>query len=413
MTTMMMPNSQELMLPEQKVLDAKLSKTKAMLMTNKGGAFLGSLLCSHDIYFSYRNDTAWCNGTELGFNPYFFMKLGPKQRVTLLAHELWHTAFDHMDRLDGRDPYTWNCAADYVINLMLFKMGFDFTGMHPLLDAKYDGMSTEEVYNLLINDEDFHPPAEFMADICPEDGQTGDEGDDRGNGPGDTSGSKMGSDIVPAKSGTGIEIKKSIARAVQVSKMSREAGVIPGEIVLVLENFLSPVLPWEVLLERYFTELSDDDYSWSRPSRRYENEYLPSMTGSNGLEHLIYYQDISGSVSDQNILRFNSEVKYIHETYAPKKLTLITFDTEIQDVYEFADDDAFEKIVVHGRGGTCLECVRDHMKLHKPTAAIVFSDLECPPIEVDVQVPVLWVIVGNKSAVTHFGRTIHMEDERE
>jgi predicted metal-dependent peptidase len=401
MTTTMMANQQEIRLPEKSVLDLKLAKTKAMLLTHKGAGFLGSLLCSHDIHFSYVNNTAWCNGTQIGMNPYFYMKLAPGPRVTLLAHELWHTGFDHMSRLDGRDLEIYNCAADFIINNMLDDHGFDFTNMHPLLDHQYDNMTTEQVYDLLIDDADFQPPSSYVPDIC------------SGEGPADEQGeipaSALGSDIMAPLEGKSTDIKKSIARAVQVSKMSNEAGIIPGEIVLVLENFLSPALPWEVLLERYFTELSDDDYSWSRPSRRYENEYLPSMTGSNGLDHLIYYLDVSGSVSDEEILRFNSEVKHIHETYAPKRLTLVTFDTKLQDIYEFTEEDAFEKIVVHGRGGTDLECVRQHIKENKPTAAVVFSDLYCYPIEEDPGVPVLWIILDNKSAVTHFGRRIHME----
>lgn len=203
----------------------------------------------------------------------------------------------------------------------------------------------------------------------------------------------------------------TIVRAVQAAKMSKEFGNLPGELTLMVDEFLSPILPWEVLLQRYFTELSKDDYSWKRPSRRYDDEYLPSLLGENGLEHLIYYMDVSGSVTDEDLKRFISEVKYIHSNLAPKKLTVVTFDDEIQDVYEFADDDDFDRIEMHGRGGTSLREVFEHIEKHKPTAAVIFSDLYCSIMEKDPKVPVLWVVVGNPKAVTRFGQMIHIQNE--
>jgi predicted metal-dependent peptidase len=130
--------------------------------------------------------------------------------------------------------------------------------------------------------------------------------------------------------------------------------------------------------------------------------------GENGLEHLIYYLDVSGSVSDAVILRFNSEVRHIHQELRPKRLTLVTFDTRIQDIYEFSLDDPFEEITVTGRGGTSLAPVYEHIKDHQPTAAVIFSDLYCTPMQESPGAPVLWVIIGNPGAQTHFGKNIHM-----
>ena len=210
---------------------------------------------------------------------------------------------------------------------------------------------------------------------------------------------------------TNDEAISKIVKAAQASRMAREAGVVPGETELIIDEFLNPILPWEVLLARYFTELSKDDYSWKRPSRRYQDDYLPSLDGDNGLDHLIYYLDISGSVSDADILRFNSEVKHIHETFAPKRLTLVTFDTRLQDFYEFTDDMPFDKIVVHGRGGTSLVEVEEHIRKHRPSAAVIFSDLGCNPMQKDPGAPILWVVVGAPQASVPFGQMIHIKNE--
>lgn len=387
----------------QAQLDKWLDQAKGRLFTMKGAGFLGSLLCNHRIIWDENCPTGWCDGSTIGLSPRFFTYLNRDTRVTLLVHELWHTGYDHMTRLAGRDPRIWNMAADYVINNDMVRNGFSFEGMNGLIDPAYDNMTTEEVYHKLI-EEGVKPPPCAPGPGDPGDGKAGEGGTgNQGNIP-DLSGDLR----EPTEEGAK-EIMSKIVQAAQASRMSKEAGVIPGETELHIDEFLNPVLPWDTLLHKYMNELSNDDYSWKRPSRRYEDEYLPSLQGENGLEHLIYYLDISGSVSDEEIKRFNSEVKFIHESLAPKRLTLVTFDTKIQDVYEFEEDDVFEKIVVHGRGGTSLDCVQKHIVKHMPTAAVVFSDLFCYPMTPDPRVPVLWIIVDNKKAKTNFGTNIHME----
>lgn len=397
--------------PSDTELDQLLARTKGRLFFMKGAGYLGSLLCDHSFVWDDTVPTAWCNGTTIGWNRKFFYWLTPDERVTVLAHELWHTGFDHMHRFSDMGPSEcpdlFNKAADFVINLMLETFGYVFgaklMSLEPCLDPQYAGMTTEQIYHLLPK-----PPKQ------PNPNAPGDPGkgapDDQGNSS-STSPGLSGDLRVPAE---GQDRQKQIGKLVkarQASQMSKEAGVIPGEIEQTIDKFLNPILPWEVLLNRFFTDLSNDDFSWRRPSRRYEDDYLPSLMGENGLEHLIYYLDISGSVSDADVLRFNSEVKHIHQNLKPKKLTLITFDTELQDEYEFTDEDGFESLTIHGRGGTCLEPVRKHIKKTRPTAAVIFSDLYVRPMSEDPKVPILWVIVDNQNAKPAFGQAIHIDNE--
>lgn len=389
----------------QHQLDQLMSKTKGRLFFKRGAGYLGSLLCDHQIVWDETCATAWCNGAKIGWNPKFFTWLTPDERVTILAHELWHTGYLHMDRIgDHRCPDYWNIAADHVINIRLQEDGYvwgdKLQSLGCYMDPQYRNMSTEQVYDAL-------SPPPMGKPMNP--GQ-----DTPGQGkPGN--GSPMLGDIKkpdPADgSNTRDRLISKVIKARQASRMSKEAGVVPGETELIIEEFLNPILPWEVLLARWFTELSADDYSWARPSRRYEDEYLPSLHGDNGLEHLIYYLDISASVSDADVLRFNSEVKHIHQTYGPKRLTLVTFDTQIRDVYDFADDDAFDGITVHGRGGTSLHEVEEHIAKHKPSAAVVFTDLCCSPMKDNPGTPLLWVVVGNRNAKVPFGKMVHIPCE--
>jgi predicted metal-dependent peptidase len=384
-------------------LDQLLAKTKGRLFFKKGAGFLGSLLCDHEFVWDDTCQTAWCNGSQIGWNPKFFTWLTPEERVTILAHELWHTGYLHMARIGVmRCPDYWNIAADHVINLRLqadgYTWGEKLQSLGAYMDPQYANMSTEQVYDL-IAPKDGKPMPQPNGSPGPNQGDQG-------------AGLPMDGDVrVPAEGLSQDKLIGKVVKAAQASRMSKEAGVIPGETELIIDEFLNPILPWEVLLQRYFTELSKDDYSWKRPSRRYEDEYLPSMDGDNGLEHIMYFLDISGSVADEDILRFNSEVKYIHDALAPKKLTLVTFDTKLQDFYEFADDEAFEKVVVTGRGGTDLAEVQELIKKQRPTAAVIFSDLYCDPMTENPGSPILWVVVDHKKAQVPFGEMIHIQSE--
>jgi predicted metal-dependent peptidase len=401
--------------PPEDVLNTMLSRTKGAIFTGgpeKGAGFLGSLMCDHKYVWDNTCMTAWSDGKVIGWNPRFYLWLTPAERVTVLAHELWHTAYDHMGRVYDRCPDVWNKAADFVINLALKDMGYVFgenlMSLGPCLDEQYRDMHTEQVYDLLPKPPGSPPP-------CP----TPPDPDGSGQAPGQDKPQQgqddpLGGDIrVPGDQSPAAKAEQmgKIIKARQAAKMSDKPGLIPGEIELVLEEYLSPILPWEVLLQRFFTELSNDDYSWKRPSRRYDEEYLPSLLSDNGLEHLIYYWDISGSITDAIILRCHSELKYIHDMLAPKKLTIVTFDTKIQDVYEFTDDMPYDKITVHGRGGTCLIEVQEHIKKHRPSAAVIFSDMFVKPMKQDPGSPILWIVIGNKKAKVPFGRMVHIPRE--
>lgn len=390
-------------LPDQATLDRMLDRTKGQLFFMKGSGLLGSLLCDHQFVWDPKCGTAWCNGSTIGWNPQFFVWLTPEERVMVLAHELWHTAFSHMSRLGTvRCPDIWNQAADFVINIMLHDAGYVFgpkiMSIDPCLDPQYRGMTTEQVYNLLPKN-----PGQPMPQQGPGVPGPGDPSD---------SGHPLAGDLkAPASADEEAKIISKVVKAIQAAQQSREAGNIPGEIMLTVDQFLNPILPWEVLLARFFTELSNDDYSWKRPSRRYDHEYLPYLQGENGLEHLIYYLDVSRSITNAYIVRFNTEVKFIHDDLKPKLLTLVTFDTKIQDEYVFTDDMPFENIVVHGRGGTCLKPVKAHIEKHKPTAAVIFSDLYVHPMNKDPGTPLLWVCVDNPQAQVPFGKLIHIPKE--
>lgn len=366
-------------------LTRELDKAKSQVFLGKNAAFLGSLMCGLNFIWSRDIPTAATDAIRFWWNPDFFMRIPVPSRHFVLMHELWHVARLHILRLGDRSPEDWNFACDYLINNGLDDEKYTYEGITPLLDHQYDGMAEEDIYDLIQKSGQRPPPG--MGAF----------------GPG-------GPDLVPLTKEEKHMAVNNVVAAVHQAKIAGEAGNLPGDIELIINKFLAPVIPWEVTLMRFFTDMLDDSYTWARPNRRYTDIYLPSTFTDDGrLECLHYYLDVSGSVSDADVLRFNSEVRYVKETLNPAKLVLVLFDTRIQKEYVFLEEDRFDQVVIVGRGGTRLNCVRQHINDTKPTAAIIFSDLICPPMEpLEHNIPVIWVAVGNRRATVPFGELIHI-----
>jgi predicted metal-dependent peptidase len=373
-------------------LQRELDRVKSKVFLGKNAAFLGSLLCSLNFIWDESTETAATNGLSFWWNPNWFLELPPATRETVLLHELWHPGRLHMIRRGNRDPEIWNYACDIRINNDLENEGHSFVGAEDCWkDQSFGNMVEEDIYDFLIQNQKPPPP----------------------NG-GSWGAKDKGGDITLLDQKQIVSAVNNVVRAIQQAKMAGDAGAIPGGIETIIEKFLAPIVPWEQHLNQFFTDLCDEDYSWKRPNRRHigDDLYLPSRIRDDGkLEHLAYYLDVSGSVSNADVLRFNSEVKYIKEFFNPEKLTLVLFDTRITATYEFSPEDTFEKIVVVGRGGTSLVPVREHIQEHKPTAAVIFSDLQCPQMQpLDFQIPVLWVAIRAAGKTVPFGKLIHIRN---
>lgn len=368
-------------------LQRDLDKCKSEIFTGTASAFFGSLLCNHNIIWSERNETAWTNGLTIGWNPEWFKSLSHKSRVTVLLHELNHTARLHIIRGKNYNSEIWNMACDFRVNNDLLKDNYSFSGLESCLKNKQFDipkyLSEEDIYDILIK----NPPSQNYTMSC--DMQDGD------NDP------TSSADVVNA-----------VIQSVQQAKMCQQAGSIPGNIVEIADKFLNPIIPWQRLLKQYLTDVMETDYKWNRPNKRYHDVYLPSLQDSEGrLEHLIYFLDVSGSVTEKELIRFNSEVKYIFEELQPQKLSLIQFDHMIQKVTELEEGDIFQSIEIIGRGGTSLVPVREYIIEHNPTAAIIFSDMLVHPMEpLPRPVPIIWIASNNGAATVPFGKIIYINE---
>ena len=363
-------------------LEKELDRAKAKMFIGSYGAFYGSLICTSNIIFDKEVPTAKTNGITIKINPDMFMQYDLPFRVFLLAHELDHVALLHGLRQGTRESEIWNEACDYFINSKLKLEGYSWGTAPVLYDPTFDGMCEEEIYDVLIKDSKESPQNILSNDLNGDDSSSIQENQDTVN---------------------------AVIKAMQIASLS--SGDIPGTIEAVVSNFTKSIVPWEHLLENLLTDLANSVRSWNRPKRRYQDIYLPSSKKDIGkLTKVNFYFDVSGSVTDEQLLRASSEVNNIKNKFNPKEFNIIQFDTIIQEEVTITDSDKFEEIEIIGRGGTNLQCVYDHILANRPTAAIIFSDLECFPMDKpDYDLEVIWLVYGNDITPT-FGKTILIPD---
>lgn len=384
-------------------LDRKLDQVKSSVFRRGDAAFFGPILCGLDHIWTTQVDTAGTDGQHLYWNPDFFVNAPiqyqqPEFNEFVLMHELWHVARLHMLREGKKCPDKWNEACDIRIN--------NDEAAEYQIRKKNSPNAPKLPWGTF--------PAWFKPEWDKENGAPLAEEEiyARLN--------KIGAPPKPNPWGNGdmvgdAEANKAavatVVKAIQSAKMAGQPGAIPGGVVENVNKFLSPVIPWEYHLKKWMTDLLEYDYTWARPNRRYADMYLPSIIEEDGrLDHLIYFQDVSGSISSRDIIRFNSELKYVWDELKPKRMTVVQFDTIIQKIDEFNEGDTFDKIKIIGRGGTCLIEVRQMIEDLKPTAAVIFTDMGVAPMRpLTHEIPILWVCTNNPGAKVPFGTLIHIK----
>lgn len=383
----------------QQTLNKALNKVKLALMSRPQTVFVCNLLFSMKFEWSARHLTAATNGTNLWFNPNFFMHdLNHEERVFVLAHEAWHPAFDHLGRLQNRHPIIWNMAGDYVINALLKNAGFVMPPFG-LYDKKYENMSTEQVYDDLmasLTDEQKQALEDnFIKDI---EAPTDENGQPLSPEQQKQWQHRMDNNLVRAK----IEAEK---------RGERLAGNIPQEIAVHLDQLLNPKLPWNVILQNYMTAYTAQDYSLRKPQRRYlPNYYLPSLF-SEGLTSVCVFFDLSGSVSDHEVSQFFVEVRMIQERLQPQTLKIITFTTEIVDIFEYECGASINDIQLVGRGGTDIEPVLSYIKDHQPEVTLIFTDGFFSHPDIVTRCDIFWIIIDNPRFEFPEGKIIYYDKD--
>jgi predicted metal-dependent peptidase len=281
-----------------------------------------------------------------------------------------HPGLLHFDRIQGRNPKIWNIANDHAINIIIKGMIQDNTIAVPkdaTLDPKYDGMSSEEIYDDLMKDTVMIQLVQQATQGQPGQGQgqpqqgkgkgqpqPGKGGQGQSNPLADRLFGDMRSDLSDSEDGKKAEKgdkgaenrintdwKISLVAAAQNHKQQKGRGNLPAGLVRLIDELVNPKVHWLEQLSRWVGENGRrNDYSYSRPSRRSESvgQYLPSLRKW-GIADVAVLMDTSGSISMDQLKRGVSEVQGVCEDLGCAIRAMVV-DADLHD--DMKIDDALE-----------------------------------------------------------------------
>jgi predicted metal-dependent peptidase len=327
--------------------------------------------------------TACTDMKTVEYNPDFVAALPVPQVETLIAHEGLHVVYKHGLRRGSRDPYMWNVACDYAINLMLVADGFAPID-NWLCDQKYSGMGAEQIYDAIMEKERDRMKSQRGRGEDP--GKLGDGFPNPQDGD-----FKEPENMSPDEKA---EIERKVRQQIaQAAAMARMAGKMSAGMERLVKDILDPAVPWQALLRDYMTRITHDNESWSRRNRRFANIYLPARWNQR-MGEVVIIGDTSGSISNDELKRVGSEAAAIADAVQPERIRFIWADTEV------AGEQCFEagEIITpepKGGGGTDMRVPLVHAEQYEPQVVVLVTDGHTPWPEVEPPYPLIVVCTTN------------------
>jgi predicted metal-dependent peptidase len=361
--------------------------------------------------------TARTNGLSVVYGRGFIESLNDKQLAFLILHENMHKAYRHLivwKHLHKKNATLANMACDYVINIQLhdydpkyheIEFPTDENGKQiGLLDEKYRGMDSAEVFKLLEKElgEDYGKGERGEGD-----GHEFDEHDWEG-----------------ANELTEEEVEDS---AKEIEDALRQGSILvgkmKGDVSPEIKDLLTPKIDWKEALRDFVksTMKGKDQTTWKRLHKRYIGmDIVMPSSYSEKVGSMCIAVDVSGScISD--LPDFLSEVKSICEEVSPECMHLLYWDSAVEKHEIYVDNEVANAVDVtqaRGGGGTSPECVPKYLVKENisPECLIMFTDgyiNDQKPKHWNAisPTPVLWCVKGN----SHFnpnsvqGKVIHVE----
>ena len=366
--------------------DLKLDReVREMLITARVGLLLkASFFGNLATRLKRVNADEWCStaatdGRNFYYNSRFIKMLRPKEIEFLFGHEVLHCVYDHFGRRGERDHQLFNIANDYCVNADLIKhrVGEKITTVPCLHNPKYDGMSSEEIYDILYEKAEKLDIGKLLDQMIDEhlDGE-GDEEQD-GEGDGDE---KEGKGRPKLTAEERQQIKDEIKEAMLAAAATVDgAGNLPAGVKRLIQELTEPQMNWRELLRMQLESTIKSDYTWMRASRKgwHMDAVMPGMKVDPMIDIAVAL-DASGSISEKMLKDFLGEIQGIMDSFPAYRIHVFTFDTEAYNPAQY-DSDNLDDICdyeVKGGGGTDFDAIYNYLKAEEiePKRLVVFTD---------------------------------------
>lgn len=267
----------------------------------------------------------------------------------VMAHELLHVALRHHARRQGRDPYYWNIACDYVINQWLIEMGIGHMPPFGLLyDPELKGMNAEAIYDVIVTNLRKYRKLATL----------------RGYGACDM--------LEPKerewwKHGEGLTLdefyRRALAQGLQYHQQEGR-GTIPAGLIEEILAQSQPPIAWDVELAHWFDEHFppvEKVRTYARPSRRQSS--TPDIPRPRYVTDWRYLEgrtfgvvlDTSGSMPRELLAKALGAIASYSLAHEVPAVRVVFCDAYPYDQGYMSPEDIAGRVKVRGRGGTVLQ----------------------------------------------------------
>ena len=357
-------------------MNSKIEKAKATLMLES--PYFGNIASDIDIIYTDSIPTyRYKNGT-LYLNREYLDTLSNEEIISILANGAMKRVLHHEDRGANKSSRIWDLATDYAINSMLLQNGFILPQEAPY-NIDFEGMYAEEIYSILSND----------LDLEDEDSSSDNEQDiDTKNSP-----QKLQE-----------RLEKAYLKSI-FDKMDRES-LLPKGLERLIPSYYKNQIDWKEKLRRYLNEFAKNSYRFMPPNSKhlYRGYALPSLY-SETLE-IIVAIDVSGSIDDNSLGVFFSELESIMMTFQDYVIDVITVDYKIRSINRYTPAEPIIKPTLDGGGATDFRPLFEYVSNNIDNAKLIiyFSDAQGVFPDNPPNIETLWIL--NSDAKVPFGEKI-------
>lgn len=343
---------------------------------------------------------------HLYINPEGYLSLSRKERVGVLIHEMMHIELGHLFRMEGKNLQLYNIATDLAINQLIPDnekislpesavniqnvkklFGVDYIPAKKNADYYYhffeeilknnDSAITEDLFQERINN--------FSEEMLESAGSSPDK-KNRGKG-----------EIVNwhqkwQESEGATKINEAIVKEMVKQALKRDPGTIPGELQTEIQDWLTPQVDWRAIFNRYAAKYInlDKKSTWKKENRR--NKLIKGYRRNKKWKVFVGV-DTSASISDEDLQKFASEIKGMHERGAD--ITVIECDMDVRQVYKF--NGKIDTLKFKGRGGTSFVPVFEMVKKEKQVDLVIYLTDGGGEAPKNFKIPTIWVITPDGS----------------
>ena len=409
----------------------RLKRNHILLMKHPDTAWYSGIMMMGKSEVADGNFTAYTDGVNKKYCRSFMdgIKDEPKMRG-LIMHETLHVALKHVPRhkdLFKDNAKLANFSADFVVNDIIKNLPDQTNCCLPdgaLYNSMFHNWSVREVYNYLKKEKEELDKGK----------QEGNQGGKPESGDGQGQGEKGKPESINSPKGE-TDIKKLLENMNDfdsidehdwdsldditidelkklegnIDQALRQGGILAGrfgaKVPRAIGDLLEPKVDWREVLREFVTSTTrgKDEFTWRKMNKRHlaNDIYLPSLENES-MGEVVVAIDTSGSIGNEQISEFASELASICDNCMPEKVRVLWWDTQVHGEQIFENDyqDIAKMLKPLGGGGTRVSCVNEYINKEgiKAECVLVFTDgyVEHEP-EWTITSPTLWMITENES----------------